>query len=361
MLIKIEHLRKEYKKATPLQDVCCEINKGDIISIIGPSGTGKSTLLNLLNRLEEPTSGKIYYDGEDTTAPQYDLNKLRERMGMVFQSFNLFSHLTVAENVMLAPVSLLKMPKQDAYDRTIELLESVGLADRAMAYPSELSGGQQQRVAIVRALAMNPEVILFDEPTSALDPTMVGEVQAVIKSLAQKGLTMLIVTHEMKFAREVANRVFYMDEGGIYEDGTPEQIFDHPEKDRTRQFIRHLKVFHYHVESNRFDFNAMNTEIEVFSYRNLIDRKLTDKVLALVEELCVQIVLRENEQFTEMNISFEYNEETEMVRLNVSFPDTGFDPLRDGNELSLSIIRNLVEKIESEKQNGTMTIRAEMK
>ena len=358
MLIKIEHLRKEYEEATPIQDLSCEIRKGDVISIIGPSGTGKSTLLNLINRLEEPTSGRIWFEGEDTTAPRADLNRFRQRVGMVFQSFNLFSHLTVAENAMLAPVELLGLSRQEAFDRAMELLRSVGLADRALAYPSELSGGQQQRVAIVRALAMEPEVVLFDEPTSALDPTMVGEVQAVIKNLAKKGLTMLIVTHEMKFAREVANRVFYLDEGGIYEDGTPEQIFDHPRREKTRQFIQRLKVFRWHAESEGFDFMEMNTAIEAFAYRHMIERQLTQKLLSVVEELGVQILLRENRSFTSMDIAIEYSEDRGEAQLTVSFPDVGFDPLRDGNEISLAIVRNAVKDIRFSAEDGTARVDA---
>jgi len=358
MLIKIEHLRKEYDAGTPLKDLSCEINRGDVISIIGPSGTGKSTLLNLINRLEEPTSGRIWFDGEDTTAPGVDLNRFRRRVGMVFQSFNLFSHLTVAENAMLAPVELLGLSRQEAYDRVMELLNSVGLADRALSYPSELSGGQQQRVAIVRALAMEPEVVLFDEPTSALDPTMVGEVQAVIKNLAKKGLTMLIVTHEMKFARDVANRVFYLDEGGIYEDGTPEQVFDHPQKEKTRQFIQRLKVFRYRVASDGFDFMEMNTAIESFAYRHMMEPRLTRKLLAVAEELGVQIVLRENKKFTSMDISVEYSEEKNEVQVNISFPDVGFDPLRDGNDISLAIVRNAVKSIRYAVEDGIARVDA---
>lgn len=239
-LIRIEHLRKEFPDVTPLKDVNLEVRPGEVISIIGPSGTGKTTLLRCINRLEEPTSGKIIIDDEEVTAPKYDLTRIRRKVGMVFQSFNLFSNLNVAENIMTGPVRLLNKTKQEAYDEAMELLERVGLSEKALNYPDELSNGQKQRIAIMRALAMKPEVMLFDEPTSALDPTMVGEVLQVIKGLAGDGMTMLIVTHEMQFANDVSDRILYMDEGVIYEEGTPEQIFGSPQKDKTKSFISRL-------------------------------------------------------------------------------------------------------------------------
>ncbi|MCR4845973.1 MAG: amino acid ABC transporter ATP-binding protein [Eubacterium sp.] len=239
-MIRIEHLRKEFPDVTPLKDVNLEVRPGEVISIIGPSGTGKTTLLRCINRLEEPTSGKIIIDDEEVTAPNYDLTRIRRKVGMVFQSFNLFSNLNVAENIMTGPVRLLNKTKQEAYDEAMELLERVGLSEKALNYPDELSNGQKQRIAIMRALAMNPEVMLFDEPTSALDPTMVGEVLQVIKGLAGDGMTMLIVTHEMQFANDVSDRILYMDEGVIYEEGTPEQIFGSPQKDKTKSFISRL-------------------------------------------------------------------------------------------------------------------------
>ena len=237
-MIELVHLEKKYENTTPLKDVSTVIRDGDVISVIGPSGTGKSTLLRCINMLERPTGGQILLDGVDITAPGYDLTKARRRMGMVFQSFNLFGHLTVIENLMMAPMDILGKSKREAYDTGVQLLKKVGLEGRELQYPDQLSGGQRQRVAIARTLAMDPDVILFDEPTSALDPNMVGEVQAVIRDLAGSGRTMMIVTHEMNFARAICNRVFYMDQGGIYEEGTPEQIFESPAKELTRRFIR---------------------------------------------------------------------------------------------------------------------------
>ena len=233
-MIKIEHLRKEYAGITPLKDVSVVINDGDVISVIGPSGTGKSTLLRCINQLEKPTSGKIWVDDVEITDPKCDINKVRQKMGMVFQSFNLYGHKTVIENIMLAPMDLLGKSKQDAYDKGMRLLRTVGLAEKALNYPDELSGGQKQRIAIARTLSMDPDVILLDEPTSALDPTMVGEVETVIQDLSKTGKTMIIVTHELAFARAICNRAFFMDEGEIYEEGPPEQVFDNPQREKTR-------------------------------------------------------------------------------------------------------------------------------
>ncbi len=231
-MISVKKLSKYFGDLAVLKDVNVEIKKGEVIAVIGPSGTGKSTLLRCLNLLEEPTSGEIIIDGVNLLDKKTNVFKIRQKMGMVFQSFNLFSHLMVIENIMLGPVDLLKTSRQDAFDEGMKLLAMVGLAEKAYAYPDELSGGQKQRVAIARTLAMKPEIVLFDEPTSALDPTMISEVLAVIRKLAADGMTMMIVTHEMKFARDVSTRVLYMDEGIIFEEGTPQQIFDDPQKDK---------------------------------------------------------------------------------------------------------------------------------
>lgn len=238
-LIVVKDLKKHYIGGTvkALDGVTCTINKGEVVVIIGPSGSGKSTFLRSLNLLEIPTSGSILLDGVDITDKKTNINKHREKMGMVFQHFNLFPNMTILRNMTIAPVKLLKKSKEEAEKKAMELLSRVGLADRAEAYPTQLSGGQKQRVAIVRALAMEPEVMLFDEPTSALDPEMVGEVLDVMKSLAREGMTMAVVTHEMGFAREVATRVIFMDGGVIIEEGTPEEIFDNPKSDRLKDFL----------------------------------------------------------------------------------------------------------------------------
>ena len=236
-MIEVKDLVKYFDKNLVLNGINQRILKGEKIVIIGPSGSGKSTFLRCLNMLETPTSGKIEFEGINLMDPKTDLDKVRQKMGMVFQHFNLFPHLTVLENITLAPVTLKLKTKEEAEKTARQLLERIGLSDKADAYPSKISGGQKQRIAIVRALAMNPDVMLFDEPTSALDPEMVGEVLQVIKELAKEGMTMVVVTHEMGFAREVADRVIFMDEGKIYEEGTPEEIFDNPQTPRLQQFL----------------------------------------------------------------------------------------------------------------------------
>ncbi len=239
VIISVRDLKKHYLggKVKALNGIDLDIRKGEVVVIIGPSGSGKSTFLRSLNLLEMPTSGTIIFDGVDITDPKNNINLHRRKMGMVFQHFNLFPHMTIMKNMTIAPMKLLKMSKSEAEKNALELLERVGLADRANDYPAQLSGGQKQRVAIVRALAMDPEVMLFDEPTSALDPEMVGEVLDVMKSLADRGMTMAVVTHEMGFAREVADRVVFIDSGVVMEQGTPAQIFDSPNTDRAKSFL----------------------------------------------------------------------------------------------------------------------------
>ena len=235
--IVVHDLKKSFHHLEVLKGINLTVNEGEVVCVIGPSGGGKSTFLRCLNRLEEPTGGQIFVDGYEITDPKINLNKVRQNIGMVFQSFNLFAHLSVKKNIMLAPVDLKLMSKDEAEKKAMELLDRVGLSDKAGAFPHQLSGGQQQRVAIARALAMNPDIMLFDEPTSALDPEMVGEVLSVMKELAEGGMTMVVVTHEMGFAREVSDRVLLMAHRAIAEEGTPEQIFEHPQVKRTQDFL----------------------------------------------------------------------------------------------------------------------------
>ncbi len=235
--IHVSHLKKNFGKLEVLRDISNDITEGEVVVVIGPSGSGKSTFLRCLNRLEDITSGEVVVDGVNIADKKADINKVRENVGMVFQHFNLFNNMNVLRNLTLAPVDLGKMSKADAQKQAMKLLERVGLADKAQAFPSQLSGGQKQRVAIARALAMNPDIMLFDEPTSALDPEMVGEVLEVMKELAREGMTMVVVTHEMGFAREVADRVIFMDGGYILEEGTPEEVFGNPQNPRTKDFL----------------------------------------------------------------------------------------------------------------------------
>ena len=236
-MINVVNLEKHFGGENVLNGINTEISKGDVVCVIGPSGSGKSTFLRCLNMLEKPTGGKIIFEGDDLTDKHIDLNAHRQKMGMVFQQFNLFPHMSIMENLTCAPVLLKKRTKQQAQEKALELLSRVGLADRANDYPAQLSGGQQQRVAIVRALCMEPDVMLFDEPTSALDPEMVGEVLDVMKELAKEGMTMVVVTHEMGFAREVANRILFLADGVIAEEGTPGEVFDHPQSERLQSFL----------------------------------------------------------------------------------------------------------------------------
>ena len=239
-MIKVTDLRKSFGELEVLRGITTEIKKGEKVVVIGPSGSGKSTFLRCLNLLEQPTGGTILIEGADITAPHADVNKIRQKMGMVFQQFNLFPHLTVMDNITLAPVKTRRATKDEAREKALALLRKVNLLDKADAYPNQLSGGQKQRIAIVRAMAMSPDIMLFDEPTSALDPEMVGEVLHVMKELADDGMTMVVVTHEMAFAREVASRVLFMDEGNILEEGTPEQIFTAPKNERTQLFLKRV-------------------------------------------------------------------------------------------------------------------------
>ena len=354
-MIRIEHLTKTYGNTTPLRDVSCEIRKGDVIAIIGPSGTGKSTLLRCLNLLEHPTSGSIWMEGTDICDPSCDIDMVRRRMGMVFQQFNLFGHLTVIENLMQAPCDLLGKSRQEAYDEGMRLLRMVGLAERALSYPDELSGGQQQRVAIARALAMDPHIILFDEPTSALDPTMVGEVQAVIRDLAQAGKTMMIVTHEMDFARAVGNRVFFMHDGGILEDGTPEQVFDHPQHEATRRFVRRLKVLELSVEGHDYDFIALVNEVDSYCKKNYMPRQLANHLQLAVEEAVVQVVVPSLDD-PRVRVQVEYADKAGEITLVIWYNGPTRNVLQDADPLSLGALHSATTEVFHEHaQDGPYT------
>lgn len=350
-MIRIEHLKKEYPNITPLKDVSTEIRDGDVISVIGPSGTGKSTLLRCINQLEKPTSGRIWMDDIELTAPDCDIVKVRRKMGMVFQSFNLFGHKTVIENIMMAPVDLLGRSKQEAYDEGMRLLRTVGLAQKAFNYPDELSGGQKQRIAIARTLAMDPDIILLDEPTSALDPTMVGEVQAVIRDLAGTGKTMMIVTHEMSFARAICNRIFYMDEGGIYEDGTPEQIFDDPRRENTRRFVRRLKVLELNIRNRDYDFLEMAELISQYCRRNQITSKLENRVQLTFEELVEQLLLRKLGA-ARIQVIMEYSEKEQDMSMVVRFNGPKPDGYPDKGELSTMLLKSTIEAWEYSREEN---------
>ena len=343
-MIRIEHLCKQFPASTPLKDVSAEIRDGEVISIIGPSGTGKSTLLRCLNMLEPPTSGRILVDGEDITQKGCRLHLVRQRMGMVFQSFNLFEHLNVLENVSYAPRKILGLSRQEAEERALAQLKAVGLADKGRAYPDELSGGQQQRVAIARTLAMEPKIILFDEPTSALDPTMVGEVLGVIRQLARRGMTMLIVTHEMKFARDVSHRIFYMDQGVIYEEGTPEEIFNRPQKPLTQRFVQNLKVLQREIKADTFDFMGFATEIELFGRRHALSQKCINSAQVVLEELCLLTMLTGENAVEELRFALEFSE-SGGAAVELTYGGETRNPVGDMEPLSRILLDNAAEDI----------------
>ena len=349
-MIKVEHLSKSFGDLVVLKDVSIEIQTGEVISIIGPSGTGKSTFLRCLNLLDQPTAGSISVDGVNLLDSKTDVSKVRQKMNMVFQSFNLFSHLSILENLTIGPIKLQGMSRSEANKKSIELLKLVGLAEKAESYPDELSGGQKQRVAIARCLAMEPDIILFDEPTSALDPTMVSEVLSVIRRLAKDGMTMVIVTHEMDFARDVSNRVLYMDEGLIYEQGTPQQIFESPQKEKTRAFINKIRNFNYQISSPDYDLYAMNAEIELFCEKQVLPKKTKHNLLLLVEEL--MNLYSPFLSSTVLNITIAYSEKKESIEIICESRGAVINPLAIEilpDQLGLTIIKALSELIDYQR------------
>lgn len=328
-MIEIKHLKKSYGDLTVLKDVNATIKNGEIISIIGPSGTGKSTFLRCLNLMEYPDSGEIVIDGQNILDTNVNIPKIRMKMGMVFQQFNLFPHLTVIENIMVAPTKLLKMDKTTAKRKALELLQLVGLENKAYCLPTELSGGQQQRVAIARTLAMNPQIILFDEPTSALDPTMVDEVLSVISELAQTGITMIIVTHEMRFAKNISTRVFYMDEGVIYEHGTPQEIFDNPQNIKTIAFIRRADMECFKINRKDFDFRHYKAQADAWAKRIGITEEERQLGRHIIEILLYKILFPVSEEF---DLSIGKSKDTGNYGIAVSWDKEIANPLCENDE-----------------------------
>lgn len=371
-MIKVSHLAKKFGDLVVLKDINAVINKGEVISVIGPSGTGKSTFLRCLNLLETPTSGSIEINGVDITKKKVNINMIRQKMGMVFQNFYLFDHLSVLENLKLGPIKLLGKSEQEAQEKGLELLQIVGLSSKKDAFPSELSGGQKQRVAIARCLSMEPDIILFDEPTSALDPTMVSEVLGVIRRLAKDGMTMVIVTHEMNFAKEVSSRVFFMDEGIVYEDGTPEVIFNHPTKEKTRAFIHRIRSFGYHIDNNGYDFYGMNNAITIFCEKHFILPKQTQAILLLVEE-SLQLYFG-RDKLTQRNeviaagggidLSIEYSEQDREVLVSFSATDNIPSIMKESSDednLSVTLISGVSNSVEEECAEGRRKILMKIK
>lgn len=318
-MIKVENLSKSFGDFKVLSNVNVEIKKGECVAIIGPSGAGKSMFLYCLSGLETHESGTIYMNGVNISDKKTDINKVREKVGMVYQNFNLFSHLCVLDNILLALIKIKKIPANLAIEKANKLLEMVHLIDKKYNFPHELSGGQKQRVAIVRAIAMDPEIVLFDEPTSALDPVMAGEVLAAIRNFVKQGFTMVIVTHEMNFAKEVAHRILFMEEKGIYESGVPDEIFNNPKKIKTINFIKKLKTFNYNVASQNFDLISMCARLELFCNKYNIERKKINNLNLVLEEMVMYIIQHcyERPAVPNIDIMVEYVEVDKKIEIEI--------------------------------------------
>lgn len=360
-LVEIKNLTKRFGDNLIWENVNETIEKGDVVVIVGNSGCGKTTLLRCINMLETPTSGQIFIDGDEITAKGADIDKIRRKMGMVYQSFNLFSHLTVLENVIKAPMLLNKVPKAQAIKEGMEYLRMVGMQERADFMPDQLSGGQKQRVAIARCLAMKPEIILFDEPTSALDPTMVDEVLAVIRNLAKGGLTCVIVTHEMGFAKNVASKIIFLADQGIYEEAPPIEFFEHPKREKTVAFVRKLKTYTYESKVSEMDLYTLLAQVNTYCGKYAFPLKSANRVQLVTEELvtCLQSVGKDGN----MNLTVAYEDTTGKKEVILR------DKVCDGNilesdkmdELSAMIIHNCASEVQYTTENGYNVLTIEIK
>ncbi len=364
-MIHIQGLSKRFGKLLVLKDIDFQVREGECVAIIGPSGAGKSVFLRSIALLEVPERGSICIRETNITNKSVDINKVREKMGMVYQGFHLFSHLNVLDNITLAPRKVRKQSRIEAEQKARELLALVGLSEKAESYPHQISGGQQQRIAIARCLAMEPEIMLFDEPTSALDPTMTREVLAIMRKLTKMGLTMIIVTHEMSFAKEVANRVVYMDEGGIYEEGTPSEIFDHPRKEKTKAFIHQLNVFTYEIHSKGFDMVAMQAKIEVFCQKYQVDSRKIYHIQLVLEEL-LMVIFRKcyAETSPDMNLSIEFPADREEISISLHYAGQRFDPfqpdMQEEDQLGITIVKKITKESIHFADNGLNSILIKM-
>lgn len=367
-MIRVQGLSKRFGDLVVLKDVHVHIRKGECVALIGPSGAGKSVFLRSLAMLTPPDNGRIFINGVDVTRKGTDLDRVREKMGMVYQGFHLFQHLDVLDNITLAPRWVKKQRRETAEEKARELLSLVGLAQKARSYPRELSGGQQQRIAIARCLAMEPEIMLLDEPTSALDPTMAREVLAIIRKLIKMDLTLLIVTHEMNFAREAADRVLYLDEGGVYEEGTAADIFERPQKEKTRAFITRLKTFNYEIHSLDFDMVSMNAQIEVFGLKYHMTSRQISRIQLVLEELIMEIFKScYTERPPDMAFTVAYAQEADEISISLTYAAENFDPFLyagekdDLDHLGMVIVGNLVKGREHSFDCGQNRISLKLK
>lgn len=361
-MIQIRNLKKSYGDNLVFENVSTEINQGNVVVIIGPSGCGKSTFIRCLNLLEEPDSGEIIIDGVDITKKDTDIDRIRQKMGMVYQSFNLFSHKTILENVILAPVNILKMPKKQAIAEAFTYLKMVGIANRADYMPAQLSGGQKQRAAIARCLAMRPEIILFDEPTSALDPTMVDEVLSVIRKLAKSGLTCVIVTHEMNFAKSIASMVFYMDEKGIYERGAPEVIFNNPQREKTKVFINKLKVLEYESQIINIDIYEFVKLLTDYCQKYDLTKVERNNINLVIEELIIYITANAR-QTDHIALTVRYNENTgeKEIHLRYTAPSGNIIENETFDEISRRLIIGFTNEISYSRDDNVNVLKLLMK
>ena len=339
-MIRLSHIMKKYDAITPIKDIDEEIKSGEVISIIGPSGTGKSTLLRMINGLEKPTSGKIFVDGIEVN--DKNSSEITKKVGMVFQNYYLFNHLTVIENLMIAQVEILKRDKQVAYDRSIELLKQVRLNDKENSYPSELSGGEKQRIALARTLAMDPDVLLLDEPTAALDPKLVDEIKDLILKYAKSGKTVLMVAHSMQLARDVSTRVFYLDEGVIYEEGTPDQIFDNPRKEKTQSFIKNQNAIEFKIDK-KFNFTKESINLAEFCLKHNAYLKVVNKTLLEFEEVTMQILL---DKYDNPGIKVRVVYKNQIVTMHVKYKGEKFNIKDSNNDISFKLVEGLATSID---------------
>lgn len=357
-IIQVEHLSKSFGSLEVLQDVSLTVEEGECIVIIGGSGCGKSVFLRLLDLLETPDAGRIIIGGDEITAKGANVNHIRRKMGMVYQGFHLFEHLDVLDNLTLAPIRLRGASREEAEQKAVELLKMVSLESRKHAMPGVLSGGQKQRIAIARCLAMEPQIMLFDEPTSALDPTMVGEVLATMRMLAKCGMTMIIVTHEMAFAREVGTRILYFDEHGIYEQGTPEEIFDHPQKPKTEAFIHKIKYFSQKIDRRDFDLMLLQGGIWSFAGKYGIGDKFARRLQLCAEELIYEMLsgaVTEDEAVN-LDVNISYSEVDKSILLELTCAGREYDPFLvpedDEAHLGITILRNVAQEISCTYHDG---------
>lgn len=346
-MIEFRNIVKKYNNVISLTNVNCTISDGEVISLIGPAGAGKSTFIRLINLLEKPTSGEIFIDNENILSRDYDVINLRKKVGIVFSRFNLFNHLSVIENIMKAQIDILNKTQEAAYKESMRLLDLVSLVDKKYENVDKLKSGEKQRVALVRTLAMNPDILLLDEPTSALDPTMIPDIEAIIHDLKKSGKTIIVATRNMTFAKNISSKIFYIDENTVYEEGTPDEIFLTPSKPKTKQFINSLKILTLDIDSPTCDFWLLGAEIDKYCIKNHISSKGSSRLRLAFEELVIEIIMSKLKNITpKIHIAIEYSNINETLKMKVKYNGEKFDPKDTENVLSYNVLRTTVNEIE---------------